>query len=729
MARSARVLTRCSALILVAGVLLGVSLVALVPGTRQIGRSVDYRETVAGLGQLSAPTTVYDSEGNVIDKIGLQDREPAKLAEVPQSLIDAVVVTEDKSFWTNSGVEVGGMARAFVQNLTRGRISEGGSTITQQLVKNRLTGARRDVGRKVKELVLAFRVNEQYSKHEILEQYLNTVYFGEGSYGVKSASRRYFLTADPGSPAPRPKRLDELTVGEAALLAGLIHNPEGDNPFEHPDRARKRRDEVLAGMLEAGKITQAQADIAGREPLPTVKPAAVDLKPSNAWAEQAQSILLRDRRLGATVAERRKKVLQGGLQVYTTLDQGIQQMADQAVANGLLGARPGFGAALVAMDPKNGDVRAMTDSRPYSQSKFNIAVDGAGRQIGSSFKVVALAAMLQKGYSRNDQVDGSGPCSVPGFEGNTTNVENGGRVMTVQEATTESVNCAYVRLSTSVGMDKVVQMAQQMGVRSDVTGRQPATQWARALTFPLGVVSVTPVEMANVAATIASGGTHHDPVFVSKVVGADGKTVFDDSNRSGNRVLDPQVAACTASILHGPITDPNGTASGKVIPGHDAFGKTGTSDQKTSATFLGGTPDLVSYVWHGDPHADVPGAGFGGERPASIWNDFMKRAVGSRPDEPFPTPGSACDAPGKFIDPILGQTTDVPRPAPPQPRTTRPPEPDTEVPAPPGERLPAPLPSTPPAPTPPPTTRPPVIVPQPPLAPPSSGPNVGGRTG
>lgn len=714
MAKSARVVTRFLALIVVAGALFDVCLVALVPGTRQLGRSLHYRETVAGLGQLSAPTTVYDSQGNVIGKVGLQDREPAELAEIPQSLLDAVIVTEDKTFWTNSGVDVGGIARAFAQNLTRGKVSEGGSTITQQLVKNRLTGARRDVSRKVKELVLAFRLNEKYSKREILTQYLNTVYFGEGSYGVKSAARRFFLTTDPGSPLPRGKDLNELTVGETALLAGLIHNPEGDNPFEHPDRARKRRAEVLDTMIKARKITRAQADIAVQEPLPAVKPPAVDLKPTNAWTEQAESVLLRDRRLGATVGERRNKILQGGLSVYTTLDQGIQQLADQAVANGLVGARPGFGAALVAIDPKTGDVRAMTDSRPYSESKFNVAVDGAGRQVGSSFKIVALATILQNGYSRNDQVDGSAPCSVPGFEGTTTNIENGGRVVTVQEATTESVNCAYVRLATSVGMDKVVQMAQLMGVRPTVSGRQPANQWARALTFPLGVISVTPVEMANVAATIASGGVHHDPLFVSKVVGPDGKIVFDDSHRNGNRVLDPQVAACAASILHGPIDDPNGTASGKAVPGHDAFGKTGTTDQKTSASFLGGTPDLAAYVWHGDPDADVPGAGFGGERPASIWNEFVKRALGTQPDDPFPSPGLACDAPGKLIDPILGRTSDVPRPSVPQPQTTTPEGPPQQAPGSPPEPPTVPGPSELPTP---PTTRPPLSVPPPTLTP------------
>jgi membrane peptidoglycan carboxypeptidase len=193
-------------------------------------------------------------------------------------------------------------------------------------------------------------------------------------------------------------------------------------------------------------------------------------------------------------------------------------------------------------------------------------------------------------------------------------------------------------------------------------------------------------------------------------------------------VLDPQIAACTASILHGPIDDPNGTASGKAIPGHDAFGKTGTTDQKTSATFLGGTPDLVSYVWHGDPDADVPGAGFGGERPASIWDDFMKRALGNQPDDPFPTPGQACDAPGKFIDPMLGRTTDVPRPTPSQPGPTSPPGSDPQAPASPREPLPAPAPSEPPAPAPA-TTRPPVSVPQPTLPQPSSGPGVGGGNG
>ncbi len=694
MPQSIRVLTRFSALVLVGGLILGVCLAALAPGARQIALSHRYTGTVKQLGQLSESTTVFDSAGNTIGKIGLQDREPAELDEVPQILIDAVIVTEDKTFWKNPGVDLNGVGRAFVDNVTKGKVSQGGSTITQQLVKNRLTGNRRDLNRKIRELVLAYRVNEKYSKREILKQYLNTVYFGQGSYGVKAAARRFFLTNDPASPFPRGKQMSELTLGEAALLAGSIRNPEGDNPFVHPDRALKRRVEVLKGMVQEHKITQDQANFASLEPLPTVKPAA-ELKPANAWVEQAQAVLLNDPRLGATPNERRNKVLQGGLRVYTTLDQDIQQKADRGVQDGLRSAAAGFGGALVAMDPKTGYVKAMVDSRPYTEAKFNLAVDGAGRQVGSSFKVVTLATALQNGWSRNDVVDGSAPCSVRGFDGASRNAEGNGGRMPIQDAATGSVNCAFVRMSTGVGMEKVIDMAQKMGMRPNVAGRQPLNQW-RVLTFTLGVISITPLEMANIAATIASGGIHHDPIFVSKVVGPDGKTVFDETGRPGNRVLDPDVAACEASILHGPL-GPGGTAAGKGLLGHDAFGKTGTTDLKVTSAFIGGTPDLVSFAWHGVPEADVPGAGFGADVPNSMWRGFMNAALQGKPDTPFPAPGPACDAPGKVIDPVLGRTDIDARPPPPPP-----PPPDLfPFPIEPSPQAPPPAPAPAPAPAPP----------------------------
>src|SRR3979490_627226 len=265
MPQSLRVLTRFSALVLVGGLILGVCFAALTPGAREIALSHKYSATVKSLGQLSEATTVYDSQNNVIGKIGLLDREPAQLDEVPQLFINSVIAVEDKTFWKNPGFDVNGVSRAFVDNFTKGKVSQGGSTITQQLVKNRILGNKQDLTRKAKELILAYRLNDKYSKPEILKQYLNTVYFGQGSYGLKAAVRRFFLTPDPSAPyGVRGKALNELTVGEAALLAGVIRNPEGDNPFVHPDTAAKRRTEVLGIMVKQHVITQDQANFAAR---------------------------------------------------------------------------------------------------------------------------------------------------------------------------------------------------------------------------------------------------------------------------------------------------------------------------------------------------------------------------------------------------------------------------------------------------------------------------------
>ena len=221
------------------------------------------------LGELSQPTLVYDANGTQIGKLGVQDREPAELAEVPQILINAVIATEDKTFWKNPGIDVSGVSRAFVENLTEGKISQGGSTITQQLVKNRILGNKRDLQRKAKELILAYRLNDKYSKREILKQYLNTVYFGQGSYGVKAAARRFFRTLDPAAPfGVRGKQLNELTVGEAALLAGADPESRGGQSLRAPRTARRSgAREVLKGMVAQHYITQAQADEGNQEGL------------------------------------------------------------------------------------------------------------------------------------------------------------------------------------------------------------------------------------------------------------------------------------------------------------------------------------------------------------------------------------------------------------------------------------------------------------------------------
>jgi len=287
-------------ILLLGGLSVGACLAAIIPGAHVLATSNRYTpfDIRGSLRQLSERTVVYDTAGNEIGVLGLEDRQPVELEEVPQLVIDAVIAAEDQTFWENPGVDLSGTVRAFIENATSGEIEQGGSTISQQLVKNRVLNSTRDLDRKVREMVLAYRLNEQYSKKEILQEYLNTVYFGEGSYGIKTAALRII-----GEP------LDQLGIGDAALLAGLIANPEGDNPFLQPERALERRAEVLDEQVDQGYITQSEADFAQAGPLPAVKPQPVDLRPQNFFVEEVQSRLLEDERLGETEQQRRESLL------------------------------------------------------------------------------------------------------------------------------------------------------------------------------------------------------------------------------------------------------------------------------------------------------------------------------------------------------------------------------------------------------------------------------------
>ncbi len=624
-------------IIVAGGVAIGACLAAVLPGAQVIGAAHRFTGEVEGLDELTQRTTVYDAAGRQVGVLGTQDRQPVAFEEIPEVVLDAVVAIEDKTFWDNPGVDIGGLFRAFIENVSEGEIEQGGSTITQQLVKNRVLSSNRDLDRKVREIVLAYRLNDQYTKEEIITQYLNTVYFGQGSYGIKSAAERFFV-----------KGLADLNVAEAALLAGVIANPEGDNPFVYPDRAMERRADVLKAEVEEGYITQDEADAALLAPLPTVKPSA-ELRPADDFVEEVQARLLNDVRLGETAKERRDTLLQGGLSVYTTQDPTMQAQAEEAV-NAITPEKPGFTASLVAMDPKTGQVKAMMKGSGFSDSQFNIVTDGIGRQMGSTWKVITLATVLANGYSPNDGIDGSAPCSVKGYAGSTTNAEGGGGGRgSIRSVTAGSINCAFVRLSTSVGLPKVIEMAHKLGIRT-----ANPDQLLPILTLTLGTIESTPLEMVTVASTLANGGTRQDPKFVQKVVGPDGKVIFDDSAPAGERVLDPGVAACVVDVLHGPLAG-GGTASGKAPRGHDAFGKTGTTDARTNAAFLGGTGQLTAFVWHGAPEGNVPGAGFGGQVPATIWNRFMNNALTGVPDQRFPPPGGTCNAAGQMVNPEGGR--------------------------------------------------------------------------
>ncbi|MGH9049128.1 MAG: transglycosylase domain-containing protein [Acidimicrobiia bacterium] len=626
----------------VGGLSLGICLAAIIPGARIIATSHSFTaDRVRGnLSELSQRTNVYAADGTRIATLGTEDRDPVALEDVPQLAIDAVIATEDKTFYENPGIDVASVVRAFVSNATVGEIEQGGSTITQQLVKNRVFRANRDLDKKVRELVLAYRLNQDFTKDEILEEYLNTVYFGSGSYGFQSAAERFFVTPEPTFGGLRPKRLDELNLSEAALLAAVIANPEGDNPFTNPDRALERRGETLDAMVEAGYITRVEADFAHLAPLPTVPPPT-ELRPQTYFVEEVQQRLLADPRLGATETERLDQLLRGGLEVSTTLDPVAQLNAQVAVNETLSG--PPFTAALVAIEPATGAVRAMVGGPGFEELEYNIVTHEPGRQAGSAWKVITLAAALEAGYSPNDVVDGTSPCTIVNPTYGiypTVNAEpSSGGVMSVRDATVGSVNCAYARLFSSVGPPQVIEVARRLGLRQDTL--RPI------LSATLGTIEVTPLEMATVGATIAANGVRRDPYFVHKVVAPDGTVLVDETGRPGLPAVSPDVAACATDILRGVVS--GGTGTGAQLPGRQVAGKTGTTDNKTDAWFLGFTPQLSATVWHGSPLGAVPGAGFGGEIPATIWRRFMGAQLADQPGAAFRPPGDSCNAPGELV--------------------------------------------------------------------------------
>jgi penicillin-binding protein 1A len=664
MRNTARLFGTFVAIVVLGGIAVGACVAALVPGTVDIVTAHRYTvKQVDELSNLAETTTVYWADGSKMGTLGVKDRERATLDEVPERIQNAVIAIEDQSFWTNDGIDLGAVFRAFLTNVVSGEITQGGSTITQQLVKNRIVGGKRDVNRKIREIEDALRLNEKFSKEKILEEYLNTVYFGQGSYGIKAAARRFFLTPDPnGLFGYRGKEMSELTIGEAALLAGVIQSPEGNNPFKYPDVAIRRRADVLRLQVEQGYITQAEADAANNEPLPTVLPPA-EQRPTNHLVAEVQDRLINDPRyaaaLGNTVAERESKLLKGGLKIYTTFDRERQAIAEDATANAAAVQTRGEGweASLVAIEPATGMVRAMVGGPDFGRDQYNIATHAPGRQPGSTWKVITLAAAFANGYSPNDTVDGTEPCPVPSqfplvppdqFPTNSDGRENG--YHTIAHSTTASINCAFVRLSTSVGLDRVIATARAMGLTQDTLQKY--------LNLSIGTIEATPLEMATVMATIANLGVKQTPIFVSRIVNRDGITIVDDSTRAGDAVLAADVAACVQHVLQGVITGGTGTAAR--VGGHTAYGKTGTTDNLTDAWFIGATQQLATAVWFGYREVAIPGAGFGGASAAPIFSDFMTAALERSPDVPLPAPGPVCARAGQRVNQDGGRTAAPP---------------------------------------------------------------------
>jgi penicillin-binding protein 1A len=611
-----RVLATLVAIVVVGGAALGGSLALLVPAGREVVfGTTSHAALAAELTKPSERSLVYDRFGNLMSVLYAEDRSPIALEEVPDHLVDAVLAIEDRNFYEHNGVDLKATGRALFRNLEVGDLEQGGSTITQQLVKNTLIDdPQRDIRRKIREAALAFWLEDELTKDEILERYLNVIYLGQGAYGVRSASERYFR-----------KQPVDLTLGEAALLAGLIRSPEGANPISNPSGATRRRELVLRAMVETGAITRQQASVAEQEPLPTEAytplPQARDY-----FLEEVKSRLLNDdplvpadvaEVLGTTKEERYQKVFRGGLRIHTTFDPFLQVKAVAAVNDILPDSE--FTAALVAIDNATGAVRAMVGGRNFEQAKFNVATQGI-RQTGSAFKAITLAAALRAGYAPDDSVNSSAPCrfAIPGSEPWIINASGGG-ILSVTDATARSLNCAFARIAISLGPEKIVDMAHRLGIRKELQAVPSIT---------LGTQPTSVLEMAGAFSVFATEGVRHDPIFVTRVEASDGTLLFSARTR-GQHVLDENLARSETQVLRKVITSGTGRAADI---GRPAAGKTGTTDEYSDAWFVGYTPQLTASVWMGHPNRVVPMRGVGGinvtggSYPARIWSAFMRSA-------------------------------------------------------------------------------------------------------
>jgi 1A family penicillin-binding protein len=582
------------------------------------------RSALKTLGDMVQATTILDAADRPAFTIFKEQRLEIPIERMSPTLIKAVVSVEDQRFYEHSGIDGIRMAAAALKNLEQGRRAEGGSTITQQLARQSFLTRDKYYKRKLQEVILAAYIEKMYDKNEILEMYLNKVYFGGGLYGVEAASRGYF-----GKPC------QELTLDEAALLAGLIQSPSSYAPSVNMDRAVARRAVVLQAMVSAGVIEQAAADRAKKLPVKLVNGLEIQESSGLYFKEQVRRELVE--RFGW------QRVYQGGLRVYTTIDPALQRSAEVLVEKGLsdIEGRRGYkhprrGAtplkegtlpeylqgALVAMDPTTGHVRALVGGRNFDESRFNRAVQ-AKRQAGSAFKPFVYATALEAGYSPATLITNlNDPIATPQGGWVPEDEHSDADSMTLRTALRTSSNRAAVQLLNGVGIKNAVGYAERLNVETP-----PSVP-----SLALGAGDVTLMSLTAAYGAFADGGVVHQPVLIRRVEDREGKVLFQEAGKS-HRAVSESTAYLMASMLSDVIN--SGTAyrarqTGFVLP---AAGKTGTTNDYVDAWFVGFTPHLVAGVWIGfDQPSTIVSNGYAGELAVPVWASFMK--VATKADKP-----------------------------------------------------------------------------------------------
>ncbi|MGZ4204120.1 MAG: penicillin-binding protein [Actinomycetota bacterium] len=622
--------------------------VLTLPGVAVIGHAVGNltNRFSTPIGQITLPevaqrSVVLSKDGRVIATLaGPENRIVVPLRSIPVISQDAVIAIEDAKFYKHHGVDPAGFFRALLFNVRSGGSSiQGGSTITQQLIKNTLVGTERSIDRKIREARLAVRLEQTMSKHQILEAYLNDTYFGNGAYGIGAAAQFYF-----GEGAAK------LTLAQSALLAGVIRAPEDYEPLRHANQAKARRNTVLQRMADLDYIAQKQADAAKRTAL-GAKAHPLPAATAPYFVEFVKQQILSDPRFGATAKERANALFQAGLRIQTTLDSSLQTEAARASAQ-VLNRSSDPSSALVSIDPTTGAVRAMVGGQDFDTSKFNLAVQGK-RQPGSTFKPMTLMAALDAGLPPGLQFDTPSPLRIRDQTGKAVSIANydhvGHGVIDMRRATELSINTYYVQLIQRVGPANVVAMAHKLGITSDL---QPY------LSLALGTEEVSPFELASAYATIANQGVYCKPFAITQVADASGKVLLQNTPNC-NRVVPAVVAGTATNILEGVATRGTGATNGQI--GRPAGEKTGTTDNYTDSWFAGFTPQFATVVWLGykdsnkHPLYNIHGYAkvFGGSLPAMIWAKFMRFAHTGLPIERFPGAQPVKHVP---VPNIVGQT-------------------------------------------------------------------------
>lgn len=563
-----------------------------------------------------ANSELFDAEGNSLGFVQSDVlREPTTLKRIPDTLEQATIAIEDESFYEHAGVDFGAIVRAALENVEAGEVRQGASTITQQLVRNLYIEDPEDtLERKIIEAEMAREYEEEHSKDEILEEYLNTAAYGTNdgrtAIGVRAASQVFFN-----------KDIKKIGLREAALLAGLPQAPTDYNPFLNPDTATARRNQVIEAMSREGYISQSKAQ--------KLKNTGLGLERGDRYEQRDEQFFFDYVQQELIDTYGQKTVFEGGLEVYTTLDPKLQEAAQSAIANNPV---TGAASALVSTNAGNGEILAMASSTTYDSSQFNLAAQGE-RQPGSAFKPFVLTTAVAEGIDP-DSTSYPAPSTItlnPDPYTSWTVSGGGSGSMTLRAATTSSINTVYAQLGIDVGPDDFAEMAKKMGITSPLDG-----YYAEALGGTTKCCTV--LEMSNAYATLANGGVHHDPTAIRKVEFPDGE-VDEPEKKSGERVISDGVAYTVADVMKGPLD--SGTAAGHDIS-CPASGKTGTTEEQSDAWFVGYTPNISTAVWTGNPNERQPLPGYGADLSAPIWNDFMTIAA-AEPCNDYPAPKNPAD--------------------------------------------------------------------------------------